>query len=252
MRIAMGVEYDGSAYNGWQKQNIGLGIQTVLEKALSKVANHQINSICAGRTDTGVHARSQVIHFDTITERDNYGWLAGVNSNLPPDINITWVKNVNNDFHARFSASKRKYSYKILNQKTRSSLSRNYFWWVYDELDVNQMQSGAKYLIGKHDFTSFRATSCQASSPIREIFDIQIQKNDEGLRITLTANAYLQRMVRNIVGALVQIGKQEKDAKWMHDVLKGRDRKLAGIAAPAHGLTLLAVKYPNEFDIDFI
>jgi|TARA_B110000240_G_scaffold196125_1_gene247354 tRNA pseudouridine38-40 synthase len=252
MRIAMGVEYDGSAYNGWQKQNIGLGIQTVVEKALSKVANHQINSICAGRTDTGVHARSQVIHFDTITERDNYGWLAGVNSNLPPDINITWVKNVNNDFHARFSASKRKYSYKILNQKTRSSLSRNYFWWVYDELDVNQMQSGAKYLIGKHDFTSFRATSCQASSPIREIFDIQIQKNDEHLRITLTANAYLQRMVRNIVGALVQIGKQEKDAKWMHDVLKGRDRKLAGIAAPAHGLTLLAVKYPNEFDIDFI
>jgi len=252
MRIAMGVEYDGSAYNGWQKQNIGLGIQTVVEKALSKVANHQINSICAGRTDTGVHARSQVIHFDTITERDNYGWLAGVNSNLPPDINITWVKNVNNDFHARFSASKRKYSYKILNQKTRSSLSRNFFWWVYDELDVNQMQSGAKYLIGKHDFTSFRATSCQASSPIREIFDIQIQKNDEGLRITLTANAYLQRMVRNIVGALVQIGKQEKDAKWMHDVLKGRDRKLAGIAAPAHGLTLLAVKYPNEFDIDFI
>jgi tRNA pseudouridine38-40 synthase len=178
--------------------------------------------------------------------------LAGVNSNLPPDINITWVKNVNDDFHARFSASKRKYSYKILNQKTRSSLARNYFWWVYDELDVNQMQSGAKYLIGKHDFTSFRATSCQASSPIREIFDIQIQKNDEGLRITLTANAYLQRMVRNIVGALVQIGKQEKDAKWMHDVLKGRDRKLAGIAAPAHGLTLLAVKYPNEFDIDFI
>ena len=252
MRIAMGVEYDGSAYNGWQKQNIGLGIQTVVEKALSKVANHQINSICAGRTDTGVHARSQVIHFDTITERDNYGWLAGVNSNLPPDINITWVKNVNDDFHARFSASKRKYRYKILNQKTRSSLSRNYFWWVYDELDVNQMQSGAKYLIGKHDFTSFRATSCQASSPIREIFDIQIQKNDEGLRITLTANAYLQRMVRNIVGALVQIGKQEKDAKWMHDVLKGRDRKLAGIAAPAHGLTLLAVKYPNEFDIDFI
>lgn len=248
----MGVEYDGSAYNGWQKQNIGLGIQTVVEKALSKVANHQINSICAGRTDTGVHARSQVIHFDTITERDNYGWLAGVNSNLPPDINITWVKNVNDDFHARFSASKRKYRYKILNQKTRSSLSRNYFWWVYDELDVNQMQSGAKYLIGKHDFTSFRATSCQASSPIREIFDIQIQKNDEGLRITLTANAYLQRMVRNIVGALVQIGKQEKDAKWMHDVLKGRDRKLAGIAAPAHGLTLLAVKYPNEFDIDFI
>ena len=248
----MGVEYDGSSYNGWQKQNIGLGIQTVVEKALSKVANHQINSICAGRTDTGVHARSQVIHFDTITERDNYGWLAGVNSNLPPDINITWVKNVNDDFHARFSASKRKYSYKILNQKTRSSLSRNYFWWVYDELDVNQMQSGAKYLIGKHDFTSFRATSCQASSPIREIFDIQIQKNDEHLRITLTANAYLQRMVRNIVGALVQIGKQEKDAKWMHDVLKGRDRKLAGIAAPAHGLTLLAVKYPNEFDIDFI
>jgi tRNA pseudouridine38-40 synthase len=224
----------------------------VVEKALSKVANHQINSICAGRTDTGVHARSQVIHFDTITDRDNYRWLAGVNSNLPPDINITWVKNVNDDFHARFSASKRKYSYKILNQKTRSSLARNYFWWVYDELDVNQMQSGAKYLIGKHDFTSFRATSCQASSPIREIFDIQIQKNDEGLRITLTANAYLQRMVRNIVGALVQIGKQEKDAKWMHDVLKGRDRKLAGIAAPAHGLTLLAVKYPNEFDIDFI
>jgi tRNA pseudouridine38-40 synthase len=252
MRIAMGVEYDGSAYNGWQKQNIGLGIQSVMEKALSKVANHQINTICAGRTDTGVHARCQVIHFDTITERDNYKWLAGVNSNLPSDINVAWVKKVNNDFHARFSALKRKYCYKILNQKVRSSLSRHHFWWIYDDLNTNQMQSGANNIIGKHDFTSFRAASCQASSPIREIYDIKIQRNDEHIYITLSANAYLQRMVRNIVGALVQIGKQEKDPKWMHDVLISRDRKLAGIAAPAHGLSLLTVKYPDEFNIEFI
>lgn len=252
MRIVMGIEYDGTAYNGWQKQNIGIGIQTVVENALSKVANHQVNTICAGRTDAGVHARNQIVHFDTVTERDGYNWLAGVNSNLPPDINITWVKNVSEEFHARFSALERTYCYEILNQKIRSALSRNRFWWIYESLDIDLMQSGAKHLIGKHDFTSFRAASCQAASPIREMFNIDFQEKGELVSITITANAFLQRMVRNIVGALVQIGKQEKDVEWMYDVLKGQDRKLAGVAAPAHGLTLLSVKYPNEFDISSI
>ena len=175
MRIVMGIEYDGTAYNGWQKQNIGIGIQTVVENALSKVANHQVNTICAGRTDAGVHARNQIVHFDTVTERDDYNWLAGVNSNLPPDINITGVKNVSEEFHARFSALERTYCYEILNQKIRSALSRNRFWWIYESLDIDLMQSSAKHLIGKHDFTSFRATSCQAASPIREMFNIDFQ-----------------------------------------------------------------------------
>lgn len=252
MRIVMGVEYDGTAYNGWQKQIIGIGIQTLVEKAISKVANHQVDTICAGRTDAGVHAKSQIIHFDTITERFEHNWLSGVNSNLPPDINITWVKKIAEVFHARFSAQKRTYCYEILNQKTRSALSRNRFWWIYQRLDIDLMQSGAKHLIGKHNFTSFRASSCQAASPIREIFDINFQEKGDFISITITASAFLQRMVRNIVGALVQIGKQEKEVEWIYHVLKGQDRKLAGVAAPAHGLTLLSVKYPDEFDISTI
>ena len=249
MRIIMGIEYDGTAYNGWQKQNVGIGIQTIVETAISKVANHEIRTIWAGRTDAGVHAKAQIIHFDTMIDRSNHGWLAGTNSNLPDDINITWVKSVDEEFHARFSAVNRTYYYQILNQDIRSSLARDRAWWVYEPLDLSKMQTGTEVLIGKHDFTSFRAVSCQAANPIREITEIRIEQSDKLFSITISANAFLQRMVRNIVGALVLLGKKEKDALWLQNVLDGRDRALAGIAAPAHGLTLLAVKYPDEYNL---
>ena len=249
MRIVMGIEYDGTAYNGWQKQNVGIGIQTIVEAAISKVANHEINTICAGRTDAGVHAKAQIIHFDTIIDRSIHSWLAGTNSNLPDDINITWVKNVDDEFHARFSATSRTYCYQVLNQEIRSSLSRDRAWWIYEPLDLYKMRNGSEALVGRHDYTSFRAVSCQAASPIREITEIQIEQHDKFLNITISANAFLQRMVRNIVGALILVGKKEKDASWLQDVLDGCDRALAGVAAPAQGLTLLSVKYPEKYQL---
>ena len=249
MRIVMGIEYDGTAYNGWQKQNVGIGIQTIVEAAISKVANHEINTICAGRTDAGVHAKAQIIHFDTIIDRSIHSWLAGTNSNLPDDINITWVKNVDDEFHARFSATSRTYCYQVLNQAIRSSLSRDRAWWVYEPLDLSKMRIGSEALVGRHDYTSFRAVSCQAASPIREITEIRIEQHDKLFNITISANAFLQRMVRNIVGALILIGKKEKDASWLQDVLDRRDRALAGVAAPAQGLTLLSVKYPEKYQL---
>ena len=239
----MGIEYDGTAYNGWQKQNVGIGIQTIVEAAISKVANHEINTICAGRTDAGVHAKAQIIHFDTIIDRSIHGWLAGTNSNLPDDINITWVKNVDDEFHARFSATSRTYCYQVLNQAIRSSLSRDRAWWVYEPLDLSKMRIGSEALVGRHDYTSFRAVSCQAASPIREITEIRIEQHDKLFNITISANAFLQRMVRNIVGTLIRVGKNREEVEWVAWVRDQKNRRYAGQTAPAHGLFLDHVVY---------
>ena len=249
MRIAMGVEYDGNAYNGWQKQNVGIGIQTIVEQSISEVANSKTEIVCAGRTDAGVHARGQIIHFDTDSERTNYEWQTGVNSHLPDDININFVNEMTEDFHARFSATNRTYRYFIFNGKNRSSLLRDRFWWIRETLDESLMQEGAKLLVGEHDFSSFRASSCQASSPIRTVKNLEVQRNNQFLIISIKANAFLQKMARNIVGSLVHIGLGEKTNDWLIDVLEARDRKRAGITAPSHGLCLIEVDYPKNYKI---
>ena len=239
----MGIEYDGTAYNGWQKQNVGIGIQTIVETAISKVANHEIRTICAGRTDAGVHAKAQIIHFDTMIDRSNHGWLAGTNSNLPDDINITWVKSVDEEFHARFSAVNRTYYYQILNQDIRSSLARDRAWWVYEPLDLSKMQTGAEVLIGKHDFTAFRSVDCQAKSPIKTIDNITIENEGELIEIYVEAKSFLMNQVRIIAGTLVDVGLLKKTNKDVQSALDNKDRKFSGPTAPSCALILQKVIY---------
>ena len=249
MRIAIGIEYDGMAYNGWQRQRTGHGVQERVEEALMRVADAAVTLTCAGRTDTGVHATGQVAHFDTSSERDDSGWLLGANSWLPDDIAVTWVHAVPEDFHARFSASSRSYRYRILNRLVRSALDRHRAWWVYQPLDETRMDEAARALLGKHDFSAFRAAGCQASTPVREITSIAVTRDGDWLTLDITANAFLQHMVRNITGTLVAVGLGEEAPEWAASVLQGRDRKRAGITAPARGLTLTRVEYPKEFGL---
>ena len=176
MRIALGIEYDGTAYNGWQRQKTGLGVQQRVEEALQTVANHDIEVICAGRTDTGVHAAGQVVHFDTDSQRDDRGWLLGANSNMPDDISVIWAQHVADDFHARFHATGRNYRYRILNRLQRSALHRHRAWWVYAPLDAEKMNIAAQHLLGEHDFSSFRAVACQAKNPVRTVYQLDVQR----------------------------------------------------------------------------
>lgn len=249
MRIAMGVEYDGTAYVGWQRQKSGPGVQAVVEKGIGVVANEQVEVTCAGRTDTGVHACGQVVHFDTVAERTDRGWLLGINSVLPDDVNVTWVKPVSDAFHARFSASSRSYRYLVFNRLARSGLHRLRAWWVHDELDEQRMHAGAQHLLGRHDFSAFRAAGCQAATPVRDLQAIRVNREREWLILTVTANAFLQHMVRNIAGALVAIGKGEQPPGWMAELLRSGDRTAGGVAAPPCGLTLTHVTYPNKFGL---
>ncbi|MCP4302504.1 MAG: tRNA pseudouridine(38-40) synthase TruA [Gammaproteobacteria bacterium] len=249
MRIALGIEYDGTGYNGWQRQKTGLGVQQRLEEALSLVANKPVEVVCAGRTDTGVHASGQVIHFDTSSRRSRRGWLLGANSNLPDDISVTWAKPVDDEFHARFSATARSYRYRIINRLERSALHRDRAWWVYESLDAGAMHEAAQCLLGRHDFSAFRAAGCQASTAVREIKSITVRRDGDWLTLDVTANAFLQHMVRNIVGTLPLVGLREQDVPWANEVLESKDRKAGGIAAPAHGLTLVSVDYPASFEI---
>lgn len=249
MRIAMGIEYDGTAYNGWQRQKTGTGVQEVLERALSTVADETVETVCAGRTDTGVHASGQVVHFDTGATRSSRGWLLGANSLLPDDVNASWVTFVGDDFHARYSATRRTYRYLLLNRLVRSALARRRAWWVYRHLDVARMRRAARHLLGEHDFSAFRAAGCQASTPVREVFDIDVERAHDWIGITVAANAFLQHMVRNLTGVLVAVGQGEQPPEWAAEVLRSRDRTAAGVAAPAHGLTLVRVDYPAEFEL---
>ena len=216
---------------------------------LSKVADENIEVICAGRTDAGVHASGQVVHFDTNSERSSRGWLLGANSDLPADINVTWAQPVGDDFHARFSATSRSYHYLILNRFERSALHRNRAWWVYDPLQLEAMQEAAEALVGKHDFSAYRAAACQASTAVREISHLSLTQRGPWISLTVTANAFLQHMVRNITGTLVMIGRGGRSPAWAAEILESRDRKKGGIAAPPHGLTLVSVGYPDEFNL---
>ncbi len=249
MRIALGIEYDGTSYNGWQRQKNGIGVQQRLEEALSLVANETVEVHCAGRTDTGVHASGQVAHFDTQADRSERGWLLGANTNLPPDINVSWVRRVGDDFHARFSATARSYRYRILNRLQRSALHRHRAWWVHQPLDEQRMHEAAQQLLGEHDFSAFRAAGCQANSAAREVTRVAVTRRGDWLTLRITANAFLMHMVRNITGTLVAIGQGEQAVGWLAEVLESRDRTLGGITAPAQGLTLVGVEYPEAWGI---
>ena len=249
MRIAIGIEYDGTAYNGWQRQRTGLGVQERLERAIAEVADQPVEVTCAGRTDAGVHASGQVAHFDTSAERSERGWLLGTNSNLPDDICVTWVKPVGDEFHARYSATARRYHYRILNRLVRSALYRRRAWWVHQDLDHRRMHEAAQVLLGEHDFSAFRAAGCQASNAVREVTRVRVSRDGDWIVLDITANAFLQHMVRNIAGTLVAIGSGDEEVDWAGTVLAGRDRKGAGMAAPPHGLTLVRVYYPDAFGI---
>ena len=220
-----------------------------MEDALSEVANEPIETICAGRTDTGVHAIAQVVHFDTSAERSERGWVLGANSNLPDDVSARWAKPVDQEFHARFSAMSRSYQYLILNRLVRSALNRDRAWWVTQTLDANKMQQAADHLLGEHDFSAFRAARCQASTPVREIREFNVTRNEDWISIDVTANAFLQHMVRNIAGLLVKIGQGDEEPAWAREVLDSRDRAKGGMTAPAHGLTLTRVDYPERDDL---
>ena len=248
-KIALGVEYLGTRFSGWQSQTGMRCVQSELEKVLSKVANEPIKVICAGRTDTGVHAHGQVIHFETQALREDRSWILGANTLLPKDIAVNWVKQVDTDFHARFSALSRTYHYQIYNRLARSAVNVSRATWIYHELDVDAMHVAAQYLVGEHDFTSFRTSACQANSPIRTLKSIHLQRNDEWIYCRVTANAFLHHMVRNIMGSLIMVGKSERSELWIQETLKLQDRTKAGPTAPPDGLYLHAVEYPSKFQL---
>lgn len=249
MRIALGIEYDGSAYNGWQMQKHGLGVQQVVEQALSNVADHPVKVVCAGRTDTGVHALEQVVHFDTTAEREMRGWVFGANANLPENVSVLWAKKVADDFHARFSAVSRRYRYMILNRAVRPAVNAGRVTWEYRNLDIETMQQAGSYLLGEHDFTSYRALQCQSKTPMRNVLQLDVHKEGDIVIFEIEANAFLHHMVRNIAGVLITIGAGEKPAEWSRQVLELRDRTQGGITAPADGLYFLKVSYPTHFAV---
>ncbi len=248
-KFALRIEYDGSAYCGWQKQAHSPSVQQEVEQALSYVADKPVELVCAGRTDTGVHACDQVAHFETDVKRSHRSWLLGANCRLPRDIRISWVGSMPEDFHARFSARARSYRYIILNTYTPSALFHNKVCWEHHRLDDVIMHRAAQQLLGEHDFDAFRAAGCQAKSPIRTIEYLKVSRRGDLIYIDIKANAFLHHMVRNITGSLMVIGKQEKSSDWLKQVLQSRDRKLAAMTAPAAGLYFVRAFYGPEFDL---
>ncbi len=246
MKIAFGIEYDGSAYHGWQSQNGVPTIQDSLEKALAIIADQSVKVVCAGRTDTGVHSLGQIIHIETEVEREESSWLFGTNSNLPSDISVLWVKKVHDDFHARFSATRRVYEYHILNRRARSALLNNKIVWERRPLSLERMKKGAYFLIGSHDFSAYRSLACQANSPLRTVHKLEVVQQGAIITLEIEANAFLHHMVRNIAGVLMEIGMGNKNPEWAREVLESKDRRKGGVTAPPEGLYLMKVSYPEK------
>lgn len=249
-RIALGIEYNGQHFHGFQSQpHDQQTIQETLEKALSSIADEAITLVCAGRTDAGVHATNQVIHFDTSAIRPEKAWLRGANTKLPLGISIRWMQKVIPEFHSRFSAKSRTYRYIIHNVKTPSALLRNFVTWDRRCFDLGAMQEASQYLLGEHDFSAFRAAQCQARNPIRFLQKLDIYAQGEFIIFEVQANAFLYHMVRNLVGVLTAIGAGGKPINWSESVLASRDRRCAGVTAPADGLYLVAVDYEDAFNL---
>ncbi len=244
MRIALGIEYDGTDFLGWQRLSHGSTVQGVVEEALSFVADHAVAVTCAGRTDSGVHARCQVAHFDSEAVRSERSWLLGANSRLPSTVAVRWAVHTNDAFHARYGALGRRYRYSILNRAARPALDARYVAWERQPLDADAMQRASQALIGENDFTAFRTVACQARTPFRNIRSIRVVRADDRIVIDIEANAFLHHMVRNIVGSLLPVGRGERPEEWIGELLAGRDRSLAGPTASASGLCFVSPIYP--------
>jgi tRNA pseudouridine38-40 synthase len=250
MRIVLGIEYDGSQFFGWQWQTGKRTVQTVLEQALSKVANQAITVVCAGRTDSGVHALEQVVHFDTVVQRDLYAWMMGGNRYLPEDVRIIWAKPAVSDFHARYSAIARFYRYVILNRQMTSALLRQQATCCELPLDAEKMHTAGQFLCGNHDFSSFRAQGCQSKSPQRLLYFLNVHREQQQVIVDICANAFLHHMVRNITGVLMDIGTGKQPVEWTQFLLAVKDRSQGGVTAPPDGLHLAAVYYPAHYGLE--
>ncbi|WP_154221994.1 tRNA pseudouridine(38-40) synthase TruA [Marinicella rhabdoformis] len=249
MRIACGIEYDGEPFLGFQSQKQGNTVQSCLEQAISQVANEPVSVFCCGRTDTGVSARHQVIHFDTTANRSDRQWRLGINSSNHRAISVLWVKQVADDFHARFSALTRSYQYTILNRNVKPAINRHHLTWELMPLDEIKMQQAAEILLGTHDFSALRSSNCQSKEPVKTVSEARVVREGELIHFYVTANGFLHHMIRNVMGVLIPIGKGEKPVSWMGEIIESKDRRKAGVTAAPNGLVFAGVTYPDCFEI---
>ena len=246
-KYAACIEYDGTEYCGWQRLKASPSVQEEVEKALSSVANHQIELTCAGRTDSGVHGIGQIVHFESDAVRNEKAWRMGCNTNLPDNIALRWIQPIDDNFHARFSAQSRRYRYIIFNHKIRPAILHKKVCWYRDDLNEIHMQDAANRLLGENDFSSFRAAGCQAKHAMRELQEITVSREGKFVYVDIIANAFLHHMVRNIVGSLFEVGDGRRNSEWFSELLNVKDRTQAGITAPACGLYFVSVEYPVRF-----
>jgi tRNA pseudouridine38-40 synthase len=249
MRIALGLGYSGSAYEGWQSQLSGNTVQDRLEKALTRFAAQPIRTLCAGRTDSGVHALMQVVHFDTSLDRELASWVRGVNAFLPSDIAVQWAKRMPDEFHCRGSATSRRYAYVLLESPVRPSVEAGRVGWVYRSMDIAAIRTAAAHLIGEHDFTSFRASQCQAKSPVKHLQRIEISHRGPYWRFEFEANAFLHHMIRNLMGCLVAVGQELQPPHWIETVLAARNRDAAAPTFSPNGLYFLGPRYESRYEL---
>ncbi|MBI2744759.1 MAG: tRNA pseudouridine(38-40) synthase TruA [Burkholderiales bacterium] len=249
MRVALGVSYDGHSYDGWQSQPSGRTVQDQLEKALGQFADQRVSTLCAGRTDAGVHGLMQVVHFDTTAERTPYAWVRGTNSFLPRDIAVQWAQIVPEAFHCRASATSRRYAYLLLESPVRPSVDAHRVGWVFQPLDLERMQEAARHLLGEHDFTSFRASACQALSPVKNMLRIEISRRGAYWRFEFEASAFLHHMIRNLMGCLIVIGQGKQPPAWMAEVLAARSRDAAAPTFAPDGLYFLGPRYDAHWGL---
>lgn len=248
-RLALGIEYDGSAFAGWQLQSHARSVQGELQQALSRVADHPVELTAAGRTDAGVHALEMVAHFETGATRSLHAWVLGANANACNEVTVLWAHPVPGQFNARHDALSRRYLYRILNRPQRPALERARVCWIRHGLDAGRMHEAAQALRGHQDFTAFRAAACQSSTPIRNLIDIAVERNGDYVDVSVQANAFLHHMVRNIAGSLICVGRGDRPVAWVREVLESRDRRLAGPTAPPHGLYFVGAEYPSGFGL---
>ena len=249
MKVAVCIEYDGSKFCGWQIQHGQPSVQSVVEAALSEIADHRVRVHCAGRTDTGVHACGQVVHFETHSQRPEKSWVFGANSKLPEGVALLWARQVDDAFHARFSAITRRYRYVLLNRRVPPAYLAKRVSWVPRPLNIKRMQSACEMLVGTHDFSAFRSARCRNKVPVKTVTRLELNRCDDWIWLDIEASGFLHHMVRNIIGVLLPIGCEDQPVDWAEQVLDSRDRTLGGMTAPADGLYFVSATYPREYEL---